>query len=101
MLMIAVKLVGGIAAGLGASTVVTNAVIATTPANLTRAGKVMVTIGGTVISSVVGGVVYDWTWDRIEELETDIKTMNENRKEKKELKKQERVNELACKGSEA
>jgi len=89
MLMIIVKGVTGVVAGLGASTVVTNAVLATTPANLTTAGKVMVTIGGGVLSSVVGGVVYEWAWDQVEDIETSIKNIKENHRVKKELKKME------------
>jgi len=101
MLMMVAKIGISTIAGLGASTVVANAVLATTPANLTRVGRAMVVIGGSVIGGVVGGEVYAWTWEQVESIEEGIDNIKKNHRVRKENKQKELRDKTACKGIEA
>lgn len=63
-----VKGIVGLVASAGAGTVVGNAIKATTPAQLTTINKVLVGVGGVVLSGAVGDIVVKYTSKQIEEI---------------------------------
>ena len=70
------KTITGTIASAGAGAVVGNAIKATTPVDIKTSGKVMVVIGGVVLSSMVGDLASKYTSDQIDEV---VENLNSNK----------------------
>ena len=71
-----VKTVVGLVTGVGAGTILGNAVRATTPPTVTRLGKITITIGTFFVGSMVGDITAKYATGQVDALYTWIKGIN-------------------------
>lgn len=69
-----VKSLAGFASSLGAGTVVGNAIKATTPDELSKLGKVLVSVGSVALSGAAGSIASKWIEDEIQKFADDFKS---------------------------
>lgn len=101
-----IKAVGGLIAGMGASTVIGTAVrnVMGDPRNMNLVNKVTVTVGSAMMGALVGRKTMEFTEEYIDEanemivgLKEDFEWNKEQRKKAKEFKKEEKVAKKAAK----
>lgn len=78
----AIKLVASGASSLSAGLIVGNAIKATTPADLKRASKIAVAVGGVVLSTAAGELAATWVEGQIDQLAAAAKGFKDVVKEK-------------------
>lgn len=76
MLISILKPVASIIVSVGAGAVVGNAIKASTPETAKTASKVLICIGGVVLSSMVGDMAAQYTSDQIEDVAEQLETLN-------------------------
>lgn len=76
------KLAADLVVSAGVGTIVGNAIKATTPAHVTKGNKIMISIGGVVLSSMVGGKASEYAIEQIDLTVEQVKAIKKTYKEK-------------------
>lgn len=76
MLISILKPVASIIVSASAGAVVGNAIKASTPDTVSTASKVLIGIGGVVLSSMVGDMAAKYSSDQIEDVAAQLETLN-------------------------
>lgn len=71
-----VKVIVGSASSIGAGTVISNIVKATTPETVTMVGRISITIGTVVISGMIGEMAAKYATGEVDKIFTWVKSVN-------------------------